>query len=146
MILDIILAIVLLILMVFCDASRDRLSYFWSESIYAKYPKLFPQKFWNPTLSWKNKWVLDENGNPKLDENGDRIPKKWFGLIDIPDALTDGWHVLKAISWTAILIIIAVNLIWFSPIVNFLILSAIYLITWWLFFDILLNTKKKKKK
>lgn len=139
---EIILIIILLILIDFCDAARDKMSFHWGISIFAKYPKLFPPQFWNPATSWKNKWVLDENGEPKLDDKGNRIPKKWFGIIDIPDVFTDAWHVLKGIGWTAILVIAAINLPLYGFILNFVIVSAIYLFFWWLFFDVLLVAKK----
>jgi len=141
MLFEVILIVILLILIDFCDAAKDKMSFHWATSIFAKYPKLFPPQFWNPAISWKNKWVLDENGEPKLDENGKRIPKKWHG-IDIPDVFTDGWHALKGIGWTAILVIGAINLPLFGFILNFVILSAIYLFFWWLFFDVLLVAKK----
>lgn len=88
-----ILPIILFILIVICDAAKDVIKSRWDGSFFDKHPKLFPKKWWDSRLSWKNKWVLDENGEIKLDENGERIPKKLFGIIDFPDAFTNGWHL-----------------------------------------------------
>lgn len=139
---NIILTILLLILIVICDASKDVLKSRFNGSFFDKHPKLFPRKFWYAPETWKNKWVLDENGNPKLDENGNMIPKKWFGLIDIPDAFTDGWHFIKFILWTALILALSINLELFIWYINFVLLSFIYLFIWWLFYDIILLYNK----
>lgn len=141
MLIEIILPLILFILIVIFDATKDVLRDRFTGSFFDKYPKLFPPEFFNAALSWKNKWVLDENGNPKLDGDGNRIPKKWLG-IDIPDAFTDGWHFVKFLLWTSLIILVALNLVLFGVILNFLLLSGIYLFVWWLFYDKLLLSKK----
>lgn len=130
-----ILPIILFILIVICDAAKDVIKSRWDGSFFDKHPKLFPKKWWDSRLSWKNKWVLDENGEIKLDENGERIPKKLFGIIDFPDAFTNGWHLVKFFLWTFLIFITAVNLPLFVWYVNFVILSGIYLFFWWLFYN-----------
>lgn len=134
--------IILFILIVIFDATKDVLRDRFSGSFFDKHPKLFPPKFFNAEISWKNKWVLDENGNPKLDGEGNRIPRKWFGKISIPVALTDAWHFIKFLLWTTLIAIVAINSTLFGFILNFLLLSGIYLFIWWLFYDKLLLSKK----
>lgn len=134
MLIEVIIPIILFTLIVIFDAAKDVLESRFAGSFFDKHPELFPKEWFGP-YSWKNKWVLDENDNPKLDEYGERIPKKWFGLIDIPDAFTDGWHLIKFFLWTALITITAINLPLFGFLLNFVILSAIYLFLWWIFYN-----------
>lgn len=138
---EIILTGVLFALIVIFDAVKDVLRDRYDGSFFDRHPKLFPKDWWDARISWNKKWVLDENGDPKLDENGERIPKKFLG-IDIPDAFTDGWHFIKLLLWTSLIIIIAINLTLYGFILNFVILSAIYLFLWWLWYDVILIDKK----
>ena len=136
MFLTIILVFILFALIVILDAAKDVLKSRFDGSFFDKHPKLFPKKWWDARISWKNKWVLDEDGNPKLDKYGERIPKKWL-FINIPDAFTDGWHFLKFILWTSLIIITAINLPLYGFLFNFVILSGIYLFFWWLFYNVI---------
>jgi len=133
---EIILPIILFSLIVIFDAAKDVLKSRFGGSFFDTHPKLFPPKFWDAAISWKNKWVLDEDGNPKLDKDGNRIPKKWFGFLDIPDAFTDAWHLIKFFLWLFLIIMTAINLPLFGFILNFLILSGIYLFFWWLSYNV----------
>jgi len=55
--------------------------------------------FWNPTVSWLNKY------NDFIPENGRR--KIWF--IVIPAAFTDGWHLLKMFMLGFLFIAMSLN-------------------------------------
>jgi len=131
----IILTGILFSLIVVFDAAKDVIKDRFDESFFNKHPKLFPKKWWDARISWKNKWVLDADGNPKLDDKGNRIAKKILG-IDIPDAFTDAWHFIKLLLWASLIISLAINLTLFGFFINFLILSAIYLFLWWLSYNI----------
>ncbi len=135
MFIKIILSIILFSLIILFDAAKDVLRDRYDNSFFDKHPNLFPRKFWYVLMSWKNKWEVDENNNIKLDEKGNRIPKKWFGLIDIPDAFTDGWHLIKFFLWIALISMLAINLPLFGFTLNFIILSIIYLFLWWIFYN-----------
>lgn len=70
------------------DAVMDTLIHHYSISIFSKYN----EQYWNPQISWLNKYV-----------DGD--PKKGFLKINIlsikitkPVAFTDGWHLFKSIK------------------------------------------------
>lgn len=68
-----------------CDAIMDTLSHHFDISIFKDKNKLF----WNPSISWKNKYI---DGDPK---NG---LVKWKILsifVTKPVQLTDAWHFLK---------------------------------------------------
>ena len=136
MFLTVILIFILFALIVILDAAKDVLKSRFDGSFFDRHSKLFPKKWWDSRISWKNKWELDENGEIKLDKYGERIPKKIFG-IDMPDAFTNGWHFLKFILWTSLIIITAINLPLYGFLLNFGILSGIYLFFWWLFYNVI---------
>lgn len=69
------------LLAVFCNGCMDSLRHSFTKS----FAKNWSKDFWNPLISWLNKY---NNRDPK---QGRR--KIWF--IVIPAALTDGWHLLK---------------------------------------------------
>lgn len=70
-----------ILLAVLFNSGMDSLRHSFTKS-FAKNWDVF---FWDPTLSWLNKYVDRDR------EKGRR--KIWF--IVIPAALTDGWHLLK---------------------------------------------------
>lgn len=91
----------LLILAGVCVAVYDTLAHHYGASVFRKLNPFF----WNAEISWRNKYV---DGWP------DKGRKKWFGLIPVPVALTDGWHLFK--SAHTILIIAAMVLAIIFPI------------------------------
>lgn len=81
----------------------DTLQFHYASSI-------FPpgSKFWDPAVSWRNKY---KNGSPS---QGPRFP----GSTTIFVALTDGWHLAKAfnLAFYRLAIVMAAAAFWqFSP-------------------------------
>ena len=66
---------------VLCNAGMDSLRH----SFRTSFAKNLDENFWNPVLSWRNKYIDCQQhlGRRKI----------WF--IVIPAAFTDGWHLLK---------------------------------------------------
>jgi len=82
--------ILIYILLVFLTgagrAISDTLWFWWGNSIFAKYPKLFKPQWWNPRLSYKNKYK----------------PKNYFVQLltrTFLVTLTDAWHLFQFISY-----------------------------------------------
>ncbi len=70
----------------FAEGTMDAISFH-----YDKFQKVHPNaspQFWDPSLSWKNKWY---NGNPNEGE-------KFLGSSTFLVWTTDGWHALKAVN------------------------------------------------
>lgn len=63
---------------------REKTLHHWGE-FHERFPNANPQ-FWNPALSWKNKYV---DGNPDLGRT------KFIGLT-IPAQFTDGYHMMTS--------------------------------------------------
>lgn len=79
-----------------CKAVQDKISHHYDVSIFARWN---PQ-FWNPTLSWKNKYH-DWDG-------GDRRRKR------LPVSLTDAWHLFDNLR-TMLLLSVAAAMAVLSP-------------------------------
>lgn len=99
-----ILSFVVLGYAAYCSAVQDTVKHHFEASTFYQ-PGTTKKKFgfdwnwWYRSL-WTNKWMLDENGNVLLDENGNRIPrltKIWFlkwQFVQIYDA----WHFYKMLK------------------------------------------------
>lgn len=73
------------------DAGMDKLLFHYDRSVFST---LKNQQFWNPKLSYKNKWKHRPDGSPVLDERRQRVERFW-GSSRWFVALTDGWHLLQ---------------------------------------------------
>jgi len=67
------------------DAVMDTLKTHYSISIFKDKNPLF----WNPDISWRNKYI---NGEP---EQGHKKVHWGFITFNYPDALSDAWHICK---------------------------------------------------
>lgn len=70
----------------FAEGTMDAISFHY-DSFQKVHPNANPQ-FWNPQLSWENKWY---NGDTKQGE-------KFLGSSTFLVWTTDGWHGLKAVN------------------------------------------------
>lgn len=66
------------------EAIMDKIQFHYHRSIFQHYNN---QQFWNPSISWKNKW---KNQNPR---EGERFKFSSTLLV----AFTDAWHLFKMI-------------------------------------------------
>lgn len=85
------------------------LQYHFSNSIFMNYDI----QFWNPTVSWANKYSDAHN----------LVRKKWLGIMPIPVMFTDGFHLLQSIFIEAIFI----ALIFYRPFTNYILLDLFLL-------------------
>ena len=77
-----ILGLICFTLMGISEAVMDTLQFHFYKSKFSKFKK---QLFWDPAISWKNKY---KNGDPK---QGPKFPFSTTLLV----GLTDGWHFFK---------------------------------------------------
>ena len=77
----VIIGLILTIFAGLSEAVMDTLQFHFYKSPFAKYNN----QFWNPQLSWRNKY---KKGDPSL---GPKFP----GSTTIFVSLTDGWHLFK---------------------------------------------------
>lgn len=76
-----ILAVVFFVLPGVFEAVMDTLQFHFHDSIFSR----FNQKFWNPSISWMNKW---KDGCKKFGP-------KFFLSTTLLVFTTDGWHLMK---------------------------------------------------
>lgn len=91
----ILISIACWILAAMCNAVMDKLSHHYSTSIFVKYD---PQ-FWNPKVSWKNKY---KNGRKSLGP-------AFFLSTGILVAFTDAWHLFKS----SMIVLLAISVVTF---------------------------------
>ena len=84
-----------------CNAGMDSLKVFYKTS----FAKNWNKYFWNPALSWKNKYTTK-----------------------LPDALTDGWHLLKMLMLGFMMIAMSYKVT--EILLTDLFLFTVYAIVW----------------
>lgn len=107
----ILLGLILVSISGLAECIMDKLQFHFFETPFSD---LKNQLFWNPQLSWKNKW---KDGDPKL---GEKFP----GSSTLFVGLTDAWHFFKLIH----------NLTLFSGLLFIAIsgVSTIFILIWFL--------------
>lgn len=84
------LTLLFLLLAGFANGLMDMLQFKYAQSVFADLNRL---QFWNPTISWKNKY--------KDYDGGDRRAKFPFAKTVLV-FFTDGWHLLKEIMLSSL--------------------------------------------
>lgn len=134
------ISIIFWILAAVCCAVMDTLVHHFDFSIF--FPYLNHSKrcyWWNPGLSWKNKYI---------DQDPEKGKIKWFwGLMDKPAFLTDGWHLFKSLMIVFICLSIAFadgiysNPKWYS----YIVIVVVFGTFWNLIFNLFYNKILLKK-
>jgi hypothetical protein len=81
---EVLITLIIVALAAVCNAVMDVLQFHFKQSVFAEYD----EQFFNPAISWRNKYV---NHDPVFGL------KKIFGLIPVPAAFTDAWHLAKSL-------------------------------------------------
>lgn len=63
---------------------------------YAQTPFDPDDQFWNPKISWENKWAKDQQGELQRP-----LRPRFFGASTFLVFLTDAWHLFQMIMFTA---------------------------------------------
>lgn len=88
-------------------------------------------KFWNPRISWVNKW---KNGDPNQGE-------KFLFSSTILSFLTDGWHLLQLFFLNTIILSVVLYKPMFCWWIDFLIFSVSFRILFEIIYSSLKNSK-----
>lgn len=144
---SLILCILFLVAGALADAIMDKLQFHFDKSIFKDFKN---QQFWNPELSWQNKWKTNFM-YPVTDPNRAIVGReKFWGSSRWFVGLTDGWHLIQFFQ---LLFYAASAAIWVphaldaNPfkvfIISLIIARIIVGVAWVLFFDKLLTRKVK---
>lgn len=124
------ISIILIFLAAICNAVMDVCSFHYYNSVF----KNKNPKYWNPEISWKNKYVDWDKGNKKR--------KKIIFNINFPVQLTDAWHFFKS----SMLLFLISAVVLYKPIHpelnelwSVLILGTVWNVTFSLFYNKLLR-------
>jgi hypothetical protein len=85
------LAVLFVILSGVSEAIMDKIQFHWSKTIFAINPDKYKPLFWNPKLSWKNKY-----------KDAETLEPKFKGSTTIFVFTTDAWHLFKFLKNTSI--------------------------------------------
>lgn len=136
-----ILSAVLIIASAASEAVMDKVQFHWYKSIFSINPKKYPENFWNPYFSWKNKYSDVSTKKPKF-----------LGSTTIFVFLTDGWHLFKFFKNLSIFLGIGTSVlagIYYDFTFNFILFTLLYTIglkilyglSFTIFFDKVLSYK-----
>ena len=104
-------------------AVMDKLQFHYGLSIFSRFEN---QYFWNPNLSWMNKWKDGER------KNGEKFP----GSSTIFVFTTDAWHLFQAIMLTCLFAaIVTYNDGRFGMFIDFILLRVVFGLVFELFFS-----------
>jgi len=124
--LGLLLSSVLLISSGISKAISDKLQFHYHKSIFKKYKPVF----WNPQISWKNKW---KNGDKKQGE-------KFFLSSTLLVFTTDAWHLFNLFS--NFLLFTGALLLPFHPVS--IIGYPVFFTSFHIFYTYIFNEKKTK--
>jgi hypothetical protein len=107
------------------EAIMDTLQFHYEKSIFSKFNN---QYFWNPNISWKNKYL-----------NKDPLQGRLFpGSTSLFVFLTDGWHLFKSIRTLSLflgLFILSIIGTFTKILVFFIIARVVFGLVFTLFFS-----------
>ena len=84
------LTIIFLVIAAICKAVKDAVEFHYDYSIFSK----FNAKYWNPSISWKNKY------------KGDLKTPKFWGSTTVFVMFTDAWHLFDFLQLVSFLLAI----------------------------------------
>lgn len=124
-----VLSILIFVLIIFAGISNaimDIISHNFSSSIFSNFKNT---QWWNPGLSWKNKW---KNGDPAQGE-------KFWGSSRWFVRFTDAWHFFQGLMFTFFFLSIVIYSVIVHPIADFFILYVLFTGTFSLFYNKILK-------
>lgn len=117
------------------EAIMDKVQFHWHKSIFPYNPRRYPESFWNPYHSWKNKYSDNTYSTPKFP-----------GSTSIFVFATDAWHLFKfirnlstSISIMTALISMSYYSLGLNPIIGSILLTSILRVIYGISFTVFFN-------
>ena len=129
------LSILFIVLASIFDAARDKLDHHYKLSIFSRNKSAKWAKYWNPKISWRNKykWLV---GNKKV--------PKFFGSTTFLVWTTDAWHLFQFIELKFILLAVVFYRPVLTPVLDFFMFWGIYAAISEIFYKFVLHDNSKK--
>ena len=122
------ISFLLIALASFCNAIMDVVSFHYDESVFSR----FNRKFWDASISWKNKYVDWDKGNKER--------KKIFGIRLAP-AFTDSWHFFKSLMIVLIVLSVVLYKPLFGEVIDFVVMGLIWNFVFLFFYEVVFKKK-----
>ncbi len=133
------ISLLLVVLAAICNAVMDTISFHYKISIFTK----FNPQWWNPAISWKNKYV-DYSKFAEYTGKVSKLEKRIFILnlfsIKYPTFLTDAWHFFKSLM----IVLLGFAIVLYVPVVNIYVDIILVGFAWNLTFNVFYNKIFKK--
>jgi hypothetical protein len=132
--LSLIIGIVLVSIAGSSKAIMDKLQFHYHKCIFKINPVKYDQKFWDPTLSWENKY-----------KEGSMTEPKFLGSTTYFVFLTDAWHLFQMIMLLSLFIGISLTAYYSGSfiymIIKVIVLRSFFGLSFSIFFNKILNVK-----
>ena len=132
--LSLIIGILLVSIAGISKAIMDKLQFHYHKCIFKINPVKYDQKFWDPTLSWENKY-----------KEGSMTEPKFLGSTTYFVFLTDAWHFFQMIMLLSLFIGISVTAYYSGSfiymIIKVILLRSFFGLSFTIFFNKILNVK-----
>lgn len=112
-------------------------------SVKARFPKM-NDNYWNPNISHKNKWKLDNNGSI-IYKNGKKV-ERYFGSSTFLVRFTDAYHMLRSIQKACYIISIPIALFIVIGLKELIVVSIVTAFIYYLTFHFMYNYLHEIKK
>lgn len=131
---SLVIGIILVSIAGISKAVMDKVQFHYHKCIFKLDPVKYNQKFWDPTLSWENKY-----------KEGSMTEPKFLGSTTYFVFMTDAWHLFQMIMLTCLFVGIAITAFYGGSLIYMVIkvaiLRAFFGLTFTLFFNKFLNVK-----
>ena len=126
------ISLLLVALAAICNAVMDVISFHYKQSIFTK----FNPQWWNPAISWKNKYI-DWDNDVRMEKV---IYIGNLFSIKYPTFLTDAWHFFKSLM----IVLLGFAIVLYNPVVNIYVDIILVGLAWNLTFNVFYNKIFKK--
>ena len=126
------ISLLLVALAAICNAVMDVISFHYKQSIFTK----FNPQWWNPAISWKNKYI-DWDNDVRMEKV---IYIGNLFSIKYPTFLTDAWHFFKSLM----IVLLGFAIVLYVPVVNIYVDIILVGLAWNLTFNVFYNKIFKK--
>jgi hypothetical protein len=131
---SLVIGIILVSIAGMSKAIMDKLQFHYHKSMFKQDPVRYNQTFWDPTLSWSNKY-----------KEGSMTEPKFFGSTSYFVFLTDAWHLFQMLMLICLFIGVAITSFYSGSfifmMIKVIILRLFFGLTFTLFFNKFLNVK-----
>lgn len=123
------IVVLLVILAAICKAIRDTIDFHYDDSLFVKCKN---QQWWNPAISWKNKYKEDL-----------KTPK-FFGSTTFLVYTTDAWHCFDFLNMILLFIVITINALFFCMVGEGILIGIFLILVYCIEFELVFRALSER--